>query len=664
MKEGKIVEKGTHKELLKNNGYYFNLIREQLTADEIRQLNEQNEGALNVLNTSSSFISAHFDEDDDDINESEFLPLIDKNITSKEKEIEINKKKLWELISDHKCSLITGTLAGLIYGAISPFVGIYLGQLAVSMSSSDPDKVQNDAYNFFIFFIVIAFIGGLSIFLKMWKLQSLGLIIAIKIKKKIIKKYLELNISYFDLKENSPGALSTKLAIDSSQLDTLILNLIGGILTSFSTLLISLILGIIYDWKITLILFLFMPLMIYGIIKKDDYKENGSEINKVSKIEAGSFLSECVVNTKTVFSFNYQKKAVITYESFLNNEKKYFLKNSILQGFWMGLGLSINNFAFGIAYKCGFIFLKNKSVTFQSLICCIYNIVNSCDGLSDILRNMGDSGKAKLAYKSVFDTLNKKIDFSPFETSNKSKLSPENIKGKIEFKNVYFSYPTKPDQLILKDLSFIINPGQNIGIVGLSGSGKSTIMNLIERLYDVNDGEVLLDDKNIKEYNLFLLRKKIGLVSQEPPIFKRNMYENILYGNLTAKKEEVFEMARKAEIQDFFLNKSNKKNENPLSGGEKQRVAIARAFIKNPQIVLLDEATSAMDKEMENEVRKNFFELKKNKTFITIAHRLSTIVDCDEIFVLDSGELVEKGTHDELIKLKGKYYTLYKYSRK
>jgi ATP-binding cassette subfamily B (MDR/TAP) protein 1 len=367
---------------------------------------------------------------------------------------------------------------------------------------------------------------------------------------------------------------------------------------------------------------------------------------------------------KTIFSFNFHSKAIKIYEDYLNTEKKYFLKNSLLQGFWIGFALSVYNFAFGIAYKCGFIFLKNRTVNFESLACCVYNIVNSCDGLSDILRNMGDSGKAKLAYKSVFDTLDLKIDIDPFEENNRSKLEVENIKGKIEFKNVYFSYPTKPDQLILKDLSFTINPGQNIGLVGLSGSGKSTIINLIERFYDVNQGEILIDDKNIKEYNLYQLRKKIGLVSQEPAIFKRNVYENILYGKLDSKKEDVFRIAQKAEIQDLLSYKDYEKKDNPLSGGQKQRVAIARAFIKDPQIILLDEATSSMDKETESEVQKNIYELNKNKTCISVAHRLSTIINSDEIFVLDDGELVEQGTHEELINLKGKYYTLYKYSKK
>jgi len=465
-------------------------------------------------------------------------------------------------------------------------------------------------------------------------------------------------MGYFDVDKHSPGALLTQLSIDSSQLDTLILNLIGGTITVISTLLISLILGIMYDWKTTLILFVFVPFIIYGIIKHDDYKENGRESNKEMKIEAGSILSECVINMKTIMSFNFQNKAIEIYENILSTEKKHYFKDSLKLGFWMGLGLSAYNFAFGAIYKCGFLFLREKSVTFENLTCCITNISNSCDGLSDILRNMGDSKKAKLAFKSVFRTLYTKSFIPPFESDNKNKISAKDIKGKIEFKNVYFAYPTKPDQIVLKNLNFVIEPGQKVGLVGLSGSGKSTILHLIERFYDVYEGEILIDDIDIKKYNLYELRKKISLVGQEPVIFKRSVYENILYGRLDATREEVLNIAEKSDIK-YLID-----NNNPLSGGEKQRVAIARAFLKDPKIILLDEATSSLDKETEKEVQKNIDKLQSGRTCLTVAHRLGTIIDSDIIFLFVNGELVERGTHQELIKLKKRYYTLHKYSRK
>ena len=207
-----------------------------------------------------------------------------------------------------------------------------------------------------------------------------------------------------------------------------------------------------------------------------------------------------------------------------------------------------------------------------------------------------------------------------------------------------------------------IEKGQKAALVGYSGCGKSTIIQLIERFYDINEGAVLIDDIDVRDYNLFELRKKIGLVSQEPVLFKRSVYENILYGRLDASKNEVFEAAKNAKIEKFFNDKEMGTKEDPVSGGEKQRLAIARAFLKNPVILLLDEATSALDKESEVEVQKSINVLQEGRTSISVAHRLSTIEDSDIIFVLEAGRVVEKGNHKELLSLGNKYATLYKYS--
>ena len=203
-----------------------------------------------------------------------------------------------------------------------------------------------------------------------------------------------------------------------------------------------------------------------------------------------------------------------------------------------------------------------------------------------------------------------------------------------------------------------------MGLVGYSGCGKSTIIQLIERFYDVEDGngEVLIDDINIKDYNIYSLRKKIGLVSQEPVLFKRSVYENILYGKLDANKEEVLKAAKAAAIEKFFNKKEMGTKEDPVSGGEKQRLAIARTFLKDPVILLLDEATSALDKESEKMVKESIDILQKGRTSVAVAHRLTTIQDSDVIIVMENGKLVEKGKHDELMKLGKKYAHLYKYS--
>ena len=253
-----------------------------------------------------------------------------------------------------------------------------------------------------------------------------------------------------------------------------------------------------------------------------------------------------------------------------------------------------------------------------------------------------------------------------------------NIKGKIELRHVYFAYPTRPENVVLKDVSLVINPGEQAAFVGYSGSGKSTIIQLLNRFYDIEEGkgEILIDDVNIKDYNLYELRKKIGLVLQEPTLFRVSVLENVRYGRLDATDDECIEAAREANIMKFFTkermnevlddgkqkfgNVGEKKD--PVSGGEKQRLAIARVFLKNPTILLLDEATSALDKDNELEVQKSLDKLSAERTTVSIAHRLSTIENCDQIFVFENGRLVEQGKHEELMKLGKKYYTLHKYS--
>ena len=667
MKEGKIIEKGTHKELLELNGYYAGLIKSQLANDVIKGEEDNDEEIDNDINTNNN------PNNKDNLNNKSVTSSKDGSFISnnnemidsnKDKEIEVNSGRIWQLISDNKCNLFIGTLTGLLYGSLCPFVGVLLGVTINCLSSNDPEEVKSEGFIISMAYVIIGILGGLTIFLKIWKLEGIGSTIALKMRKKIFKKYLKLHMGYFDIDTNSPGALLTKLSIDTSQLDSLILNTVGGTLTIISTYLISIGLGIFYDWKITLILSLFVPMSVFGLVKKQDYMENGRESNKKIQIEAGSVLSECVVNTKSIFSFNFQKKAIEIYSNILQSETRNHLIDSVMQGFWVGLGLACFDISYAVVYKFAIIFIRNKTLTFQNLNCVVTNIFNSIDGLTDILRNMSDSAKAKLSFKSVFNTLDTETKISAFEIDNREKISPNEIKGKIEFKKVYFAYPTKPNQYVLKNLSFTINPGEKVGLVGLSGSGKSSIIQLLERFYDVNKGEILIDGVNIKNYNLYELRKKIGLVSQEPVLFKRSVYENILYGKLGSSDEEVLISAQKAEIDKFFSNDNFGNKDNPLSGGEKQRVAIARAFLKDPVIVLLDEATSALDKETENEIQKNIFELQKGRTCISVAHRLSTIADSNIIFVMESGRLIEKGTHNELMKLKGKYYTLCKYSEK
>ena len=576
-------------------------------------------------------------------------------------------------------------LGAAIVGGLAPANGVMMGNAINGLNSKYETVRYDKGLKYALLYLLIAFLQGIGNTLMNWQFMIMGGSLVRAYRKKILKKYLQIHLSFFDLTMNSPGSLLTRLSIDTTQLNSLLLTILGTTVQCTVVTIIGLVLGCVYEYRLTLILFCFVPFIIASSIIRRMLNRSNSRKGVKVNIEAGGILSECVTNTKTIYSFNFQKKAVEMYMEIIDFIRRQFVRDSLIGGFFIGLGqfcmFGANCAVLHAAKK----FILKREIDTEDMGLAMNVVMTASGGIVQGMGNIGDIKKAKIAFKSLYSTLDTESKISAFLNDNIGKIDPENIKGKIEFKNVYFAYPTRPEQVILKDISFVIEPGQQGALVGYSGSGKSTIIQLLERFYDIEDGkgEILIDDVNIKDYDLYHLRKKIGLVSQEPVLFKRSVLENVRYGNLNASVEDCIKAAEQANIMKFFTedkmneviesgnnNKKDKKDnknnvgkkEDPVSGGEKQRLAIARAFLKNPVILLLDEATSALDKDSELEVQKSLDKLAANRTTISIAHRLSTIEKSDKIFVLENGRLVEQGTHQELMALKNKYYTLHKYS--
>ena len=634
IKDGKICEKGNHNELYNKNGLYTNLIKNQLVQDEIK---------LRKNKLESFFVSNN--EKDDEEKELDNLTNIEK-LSKSDKKYSINLMNLFRLLKNNKCNLFIGSLCSLIHGATNPIIGYALAKSVNAMSDNDPNVINKKGRFWGLMLLILSFVQGISFFLKLWKLNSSGNLLVYNIRNKIMKKYLEMHISFFDIDKNTPGTLFSKLTIDTMYFNSIILIFFGDLPGAMGAFVVGTIWGLTIDWRLTIVSICFLPFIIGAKIYIHKARRGGRQANREINIEAGSILSECVMNTKTIFAFNFEKEAVKMYIDIIKKETITFLRDSFLQGFIVGLGVMAQFFCNAAIFHLSIIYIRDRDLTFNEMNISIYLIIFTTEGISNALLGIGDYEKINNSNDSIYKTMNINSEINPFEDVNKTKVSAKNIKGEIEFKNVSFAYPTKPYHKVLKNVSFKINEGQSVALVGYSGSGKTTIIQLIERFYDIKEGEgeILIDGINIKNYNLYELRKRIGLVEQEPIIFKRTPLENIKYGNLEAEDIEIFDVAQKAKIAKLC----NQNEIKGVSGGEKQRLAIARAFLKNPKIFLFDEATSALDKETEIEIQKTFKEFQDKKTCITVAHRLNTIINSNLILVFEKGKLVEKGTHQEL----------------
>lgn len=571
-----------------------------------------------------------------------------------------------------------GILNSCFNGSITPIYGLLLAISLTILSNSDPEYVKQEGFKISMIYLALSVVATILNYIQQFLSTRIKETYCQTLRSFIFEKFLKIHISYFDIEENNPGALISRIAQDLHNINDILFFLIEELLKSSVLLLLGLGISFTYDWRLTLIGIGMFPIIIFSLYIQVKYKNALIVSYNQMTADAGDILSESLINTKTLFIFNVQKKIVKMYTKIIKDGLRSLINQSAITGLADGFEEFINFLSYGLTFYAGGHFILNKTLTYEDMMKCIFSISFFTVGLSSIQKNLGNLPVAREAIKRMFNLIriedfiiqDKFVSLSESNIINNKNILParrayinRKIEGKIEFRNVYFSYPHRPEALILRNVSFKIEIGQKVAIVGSSGSGKSTIIQLIQRFYDPISGEILIDNINIKDYDIFDIRKQLGLVMQEPVIFKRSVEENIEYGKLGSRKEEIRRAAEKANIADLLDDKTKNIDGtfSNVSGGQKQRISIARVVLKDPNILLFDEATSALDEESEKEVMLAINKISENKTSISIAHRLKTIENSDVIIVMENGKIVEKGTHKELLKLKGFYHKQYNF---
>ncbi|RXM98666.1 Multidrug resistance protein 2 [Acipenser ruthenus] len=421
------------------------------------------------------------------------------------------------------------------------------------------------------------------------------------------------------------GTLNQRLTDDINTINEGLGDRICIFVQFFCTFVSGFVIGFVYGWKLTLVILSVSPLLAASaaVLSKILAYITSKELSAYSK--AGAVAEEVLVSIRTVVAFNGQKKALEKYETNLQEAKELGVKKVITTNISLGLAQFIIFGSYALAFWYG----------------------------------------TKLAVDDPQNyTIGNVLTPRPIDSSSKQGFKPDHLKGDIEFKNIHFSYPSRPDVNILQGLNLKIESGKTIALVGASGCGKSTTIQLLQRFYDPAAGEITLDGQDIRSLDVKWLRESIGVVSQEPVLFATTIAENIRYGREDASDADIEQAAKEANAYEYISKLPDRFNTMvgergaQLSGGQKQRIAIARAIVKNPKILLLDEATSALDTQSESIVQEALDKARAGRTTIVIAHRLSTIQSADVIAGFDNGTVVEQGTHKELMLKKGVYYSL------
>ncbi|KAH7846544.1 hypothetical protein Vadar_015190 [Vaccinium darrowii] len=653
IQQGKVVETGTHEELISKGGAFASLCRFQETMGNPDFSNPS------TRHTCSPRLSHSLS--------TKSLGLHSSSLTGADggKEMVSNIKiernnpasygyfwRLLKLNAPEWPYSIMGVVGSILCGFTTPIISITMSCVIEVFYFSNLASMERKIKEYVIIFISTGLFTVVAYLIKHHFFSIMGENLAARVRRIMLAAILRNEVGWYDEEEHNSSLMAARLATDAADVKSAISERISVVMQNMTSLLTSFVVAFIVDWRLSLLTLATYPLLVLAYFVQQLALKGFAGDTSKAHAKTSMIAGEGVSNIRTVAAFNAEDQILSLFCHELHVTQLRSLSRSQTSGVLFGLSQLTLYSSQALLLWYGGQLIKKGVSTFSKVIKVFIILLMAASTVAETLGVAPAILGGSHAIRSIFSILDRS---TKIEADDPEADPVDSVRGEIELSHVDFAYPSRPEVLVFKDFNLRIQAGQSQALVGASGSGKSSVIALIERFYDPSAGTVMIDGKDIKLLNLKSLRLQIGLVSQEPVLFAASIFDNIAYGKEGAKEAEVIEAARVANVHAFISGLPEGYNTPvgergvQISGGQKQRIAIARAILKDPKILLLDEATSALDAKSESVLQEALETLMSGRTTVLVAHRLSTIRGVDSIAVIQDGRIVEQGSHSELL---------------